>query len=284
MKKFILFLKKLLSLFYAEPIKLEPINDELPVDQFEEIPYPLESEIIKEQLDKNSDIMEAPKLDISAIIFHAFPENQFVKRITNKTQATIHHTVSGRGVKGDIGWWLSQPARIATHFIIGWDGVIHQNYSTKYWGYHLGCGKANLDACTIAIEIDSWGGLVMNEKTGLYHPARWDKKKGKFMPNLRVKALEEDRVFLVPDGYRGFTAFENYTTKAIESLRQILVYCNEKYGIPIDYREDMWDWSADAMAGNPGVYSHTSYRKDKSDIYPHPKLVEMLKNPYVEVA
>lgn len=33
-----------------------------------------------------------------------------------------------------------------------------------------------------------------------------------------------------------------------------------------------------AVLGGFGIWSHTSYRKDKSDMYPHPKLVEILKN------
>jgi hypothetical protein len=33
-----------------------------------------------------------------------------------------------------------------------------------------------------------------------------------------------------------------------------------------------------AVLGGHGIWSHTSYRKDKSDMYPHPKLIEILKN------
>lgn len=231
---------------------------------------------------KKMENMEAPKLDLKAIKFEAFPDNQYVKRITEKTQVTLHHTVSGKGAQGDINWWLSQPQRIATHFIVDHKGDLHQNYSTKYWGYHLGCGKANLDACTIAIEIDSWGPIMMDDK-GKWRPVKFNKTTGKYIPNKRMKALSEDRVCILDEPFRGFSAYEHYTDAAIEKTRQILVYCEEKYNIPLKYDERIWDYHPGAMAGNKGVFTHNSYRRDKSDVFPHPKLVKMLKNPYIEV-
>ena len=30
--------------------------------------------------------------------------------------------------------------------------------------------------------------------------------------------------------------------------------------------------------GSEGIWSHTNFRKDKSDVYPHPKLIEMLQS------
>jgi len=295
MRRFLRFLKKLVAAMSpSKPDnKLEDdVSKEQAEQSLEETKESYKDEIevadeiaanIEETVEIKEETMEAPRLDIGSIIQENFPIGQYMRAITNKTQITIHHTVSGKGVGGDLNWWLSDPKRIATHFIIDWQGGIHQNYSTKYWGYHLGCGNAELDACTVAIEIDSWGGL-MQDASGLWRPVRWDKAKGKFFPNMRIKAIPVDGVYVFDEPYRGFYGYEAYTDAHIESLRQLLVYCNERFGIPIDYREDMWDYCPDALAGVPGTYSHTSYRKDKSDAYPHPKLIEMLKNPYKEVA
>lgn len=264
MKRFLRFLRKLIDvIFISQGDNKNTKDDNVEYDKKE--------------------IMEAPKLDIGSIKFHNFPENQYVRRITNKNQVVIHHTVSGKGVEGDIGWWLSQPERIATHFIIDWTGKIHQNYSTRYWGYHLGCGNAQLDAGSIAIEIDSWGALMKDDK-GLFRPVRLDKKTGIYYPNKRFRSVSEDRVFELNEPFRGFTYFEKYTKEALESLRRLLVYCNETYNIPLDYTDKIWDYYEKAMQGEAGVFSHTSYRKDKSDVYPYPELVDMLKNPYKEIA
>jgi hypothetical protein len=40
----------------------------------------------------------------------------------------------------------------------------------------------------------------------------------------------------------------------------------------------MWDISKKGLSGIPGVYTHNSYRKDKSDISPQPKMIAMLKS------
>ena len=40
----------------------------------------------------------------------------------------------------------------------------------------------------------------------------------------------------------------------------------------------MWNISANALKAVPGVYTHNSYRKDKSDISPQPKMIAMLKS------
>jgi hypothetical protein len=39
----------------------------------------------------------------------------------------------------------------------------------------------------------------------------------------------------------------------------------------------MWSVSKNALSGVAGVYTHNSYRRDKSDISPQPKMIEMLK-------
>jgi len=216
--------------------------------------------------------MEKEKLNLSEIKFVNFPANQYVREETKKTQIVLHHTVSGKGVEGDINWWLKDPKRIATHFIINWDGTIYQNYSSKYWGYHLGevtstFHKLGLnyqrhDMNTIAIEIDSWGGL--------------SKKEGKYY-HAYGREVSEDIVYTLDKPFRGFRFFEKYTEKQIESVRNLIVYFNEKYQIPLTYSET-WDISKDALSGKPGIYYHTNYREDKSDVFPYPPLINMLKN------
>lgn len=40
----------------------------------------------------------------------------------------------------------------------------------------------------------------------------------------------------------------------------------------------MWSVSNKALKGQNGLYTHNSYRRDKSDVSPQPKLIEMLKS------
>jgi len=228
-------------------------------------------------------------LDLSKIELVDFPADQYYREQTNKNQIVLHHTVSGQGVDGDINYWRSTQSRIATSVIIDWKGIIHQCFSTKYWGHHLGVkssflksqgfiGNENrsLNEASVGIEIDAWGGLVQDNTTLGWHPAKWDKKKGKFVPNKRVMAIENVQEY--PEGFRGFYGFEKYTSEQIETTAKLLIYLSEKYDIPLNYNEDMWDVSKDALDGKSGIWAHVSYRSDKSDIHPQPEMIEMLKS------
>lgn len=66
------------------------------------------------------------------IIRVQFPESQFIKEETVKTQIVLHHTASGPGVDGDLAWWRKTPERVATHFIIDRAGQIYQLFDLKY--------------------------------------------------------------------------------------------------------------------------------------------------------
>jgi hypothetical protein len=61
-------------------------------------------------------------------------------------------------------------------------------------------------------------------------------------------------------------------------VRKLLIFWNERYGIPLDYNQDMWALSSKALSGQDGVWTHVSFREDKSDCHPQPELIEMLKS------
>lgn len=214
------------------------------------------------------------KLDLKRIIVQAFPVRKYFRKRYDKKQVVLHHTVSGNGVMGDITHWIKSKFRMGTCVIVGRRGDINQVFSSSYWAYHLGVKSSvyrklglpykRWDMGSIGIEIDSYGGLKWNDNSGY-----WENVYG-------GKVLLEN-VQVYPEGYRGYYAFEKYTTEQIESVRQLLVYWNERYGIPLTYHADMFEVSKEALSGKPGIWSHTSFRYDKSDVHPDPKLTTMLK-------
>jgi len=213
---------------------------------------------------------------LEKIVTIGFPPNQYKREEFNKSQIVLHHTVSGRGVKGDINWWLTDPKRIATCIIIGHDGVPYQMFSSRFWAWHIGVkGKADLEKHSIGIEIDSWGPLYKTKK-GVFYPVKYT-KKGYRPDTTRSSVIAED-VIEYADGYRGFQYYEKYTQQQIETVVELARYWAKKYKISIAYNRDMWDVSERALAGSPGVWSHTSFRKNKSDIHPYPPLIEALKS------
>lgn len=209
------------------------------------------------------------------IIQSPLPENQYYKVAQPKKIIVLHHTVSGEGVGSDVNWWKTTPERIATAYIVDRNGDVHQTFDDKYWAHHLGITTAQLkkfgstvtnerlNQLSIGIEIDSWGGLT--EKNG-----KWINAGGKEMPIEKVEVLDKP--------YRGYKAFEKYTKEQVQSVKELLLMLNKKYNISLKYRPEMWDVSKEALVGTHGVYSHTSYRSDKSDLYLSKDIINMLKS------
>lgn len=228
-------------------------------------------------VEKDSEKKEYDKIDLSKVIQVDFPEEQYFKEQTDKKQIVLHHTVSGQGADGDISWWRSTADRIGTAVIVDWKGDIFQCFSTKYWAHHLGTHAANnkaLNMASIGIEIDAWGGLV--QENGLWYPAKWDVVLQRNVPNKAIKPIQSVQVYDNP--YRGFYGFEKYTNAQIETVAKLLIFWGEKFGISLNYNESMWDVSREALNGDTGVWTHNSYRSDKSDCHPEPELIEMLKS------
>jgi hypothetical protein len=196
-----------------------------------------------------------------------FPESQFYKEEHKKEIVVLHHTASGRGEDGDYKHWLETPDRIATCIIIEPNGDCAQLFNSRYWGHHIGCAHANnreLNKKSIALEIDSWGGL------------NYDLKSGKYLSYVGTPVPKEE-VIEYEKAFRGYRFFQKYTDDALEATRKLLLFWHETHGIPLDYNEDMWDVSDRALNKAPGVWTHVSYLKSKSDCHPQPELIQMLR-------
>jgi len=189
-------------------------------------------------------------LDLSKIKQVPMSESQYIKKETKKLQIVLHHTAGNSSGPGVI------------------------KISSKYWGYHLGIKPdvframgvpyRSLDPNAIGIEICNWGPL--------------EKVNGKYY-NYVDRIVPTDQVCELPVPYKGHKYYHAYTDAQIESVRQLLIYWNIIWNIPITYNEnDMWKVSKNALTAVPGLYTHNSYRKDKSDISPQPKMIEMLKS------
>jgi hypothetical protein len=78
--------------------------------------------------------------------------------------------------------------------------------------------------------------------------------------------------------FRDSKYYQKYTDKQMNSLQILLNYLCETYHIPNTYNSDMWDYSRSAMNGSSGIFTHVSFRKDKSDCFPQEDLVNLIKN------
>ena len=213
------------------------------------------------------------ELDISKIKQVRLKESQYFAEESAKTQIYLHHTAGNGNAEAVSRYWNGTSDRVATAFVVGQDGLIVQCFSSKHWAWHLGISKAefkgqgakyqNLDKASVGIEVCNWG--YLKEKDGKFY-----NYVNTRVPDSMVTTLEEP--------FKGFKHWYKYTDAQIESTRQLLVYLCDTYNIPREYRAQIFSLDKEAFKGTPGIYTHNSVRKDKSDIYPCPRMIQMLEN------
>jgi len=246
---------------------------------------------------KKMDWTTLKPINTSTIVAVDFPDNKFYPNEYPKKIIVLHHTVSGPGIRGDIQHWLSLTDRIATCIIIDDKGVANQCFSSKYWAHHLGIKSSYLQAqgftdwttrnvelnrSSIAIEIDNWGGLVQGDGASKQFGLKSDGTPNMILTEAgKFYAAYGNKVDCVVQEYtepfRGYKFYEKYSDAQIKTIGELLLLWHIKYGIPLDYHDDMWDISKRALGGEPGIWTHVNYRTDKSDCHPQPELIEMLK-------
>jgi len=211
------------------------------------------------------------------------PWTKYNKEVSSKNQVVLHHTVSGDGITGDLKTW-EQWRTVSTPIIIDRDGTINQLFSSKYWSHHLKAGNSELDKHSIGVELDNWGGLIKGDGSTRQFGKRRDGSPN--MVNMKVGAFYATYgnevkcpITRYDEGFRGYKYFESYTVPQLRSLGELLLLWNQRYDIPLDYHEDMWQRSQNALSGTPGIWAHVSYRYPaaKQDAHPQPELIQMLK-------
>lgn len=213
------------------------------------------------------------KLDISKIKQVRLADNQYFKEEAPKTQIYLHHTAGNGNAAGVSRYWNGNETRIGTAFVIGEDGTIVQCFSSKHWAWHLGIDNqdfskngakyVNLNKCSVGIEVCNWGYL---------------NKRGDKFYNYAGGVIKPENVTELEKPFKGFKYWYKYSDAQIEALRQLVVYLCETYDIPKDYRAEIWSIDKLAFQNTKGIFTHNSVRKDKSDMYPCPRVIEMLKN------
>ena len=210
----------------------------------------------------------------------AFNKAQYFQVKYPKTQIYLHHTAGNSDAVNVFKGWESNTTQVGTCVSISGkgaksgDGTIVQGFPSSEWAYHLGLKQdvftenkvkyQSLDKISIGIEICSFGQLTKGAD-------------GKFRTYVNSIIAPEDVIELATP-YKGYKYYHNYSDAQIESVRKLLLFWNEAYSIPLDYNEDVWGITTRALSGGKGVFTHNSVRKDKVDIYPHPKLIAMWKS------
>ena len=212
------------------------------------------------------------ELDLTKIVQERLDSNQYIQETYPKKQIYLHHTAGGPDAVSVARFFNNKEGKVATAFIIGANGTIVQCFSSKHWAYHLGLKQEifteagvsyqSLDKISVGIEICNYGPLT--KRNGYYY-------------NYVGGKVDYTKVTFLDKKYKGHIYWQSYTDAQIESTRQLLVYLCDTYSIPRTYFTTIFDIDKRALRGESGIFTHNSVRKDKSDIYPCPKMIAMLE-------
>lgn len=192
---------------------------------------------------------------------------QYLKQSTPKDKIFIHFTAGGPNAVNVIRYWGSDETRVATAFVIGGEtGQVYECFNPDYWSFHLGVKGTNgaLDKSSVGIEICAWGPLT--------------KKDDKFYTYVNT-VVPADQVYELDAPFRGFKYFHKVSDAQYVQLEQLLEFLITEYNVPVQasFDRSWFEFNQELIdKKTPGIWTHTNVRKDKSDMYPDQRLIDML--------
>lgn len=220
-------------------------------------------------------------------------KGEYYAEVVKKDTIYIHHTAGGHRPDWTIAGWNSdkskngQQLKVATAYVIGglstsdkdasWDGVICKCFPEDNWAHHLGLSTPNngtLNAKSIAIEICNYGPITLSNDGHYY--------------NYVKKQVPKEMVVELATPYQGYKFYHKYTDKQIAALKELLLDLSVRFKIDLksglqsalklSNNHDAFLLNQDALAGKPGLWTHTNVRKDKFDCSPQDNLIAMIKS------
>jgi N-acetyl-anhydromuramyl-L-alanine amidase AmpD len=205
---------------------------------------------------------------------------QYLTQEYEKKSIFIHHT-AGRTAMGAWGWWNTTPDRVGTPYIIDRDGTIIECFDPKMWAFHLGVPHDDNyhEKYSVNIEIAACGRLYHEEGEYRFYP---------IYPNkLQYTVIPDSEVYVFKDEWRGQKYFHKYTKAQLDSLAWLLKkICLEDFpSIKVNpVIDDFYEFNEEVLTDHlGGIWSHSTVRKDKDDIYPGTDTLTVLANVNSEI-
>jgi len=175
------------------------------------------------------------------------------REVCAKDRIVLHHTQGG-SARSSVDWWNSQPGHVCTPYLIERDGTVLEVYPPEHWSYALGIGSAAAEKRSVHVELCSHG------------PLRED---GGELFRLSGSPFRGEHI-AYGEPWRGHSVYERYTKEQVEATIGLLGHLVDRFGMEVGDLDGFWHY--DAKSGM-AVISHTTVRRDKSDIHPQPDLV-----------
>lgn len=232
-------------------------------------------------LDNNSDVIKTQYDQV--IERYYLPKGEYVDRgsKTNLKYAFLHHTAGRENPYKVIdSWGRDDRGRVGTEYVLGgeshttgsseYDGIMLKAFPDNGYGYHLGkTGSGFMNKHSVGLEICSMGYLDSHGNTYV---------NSKCMISQQIKLQEP---------FKGKLFWHKYSDRQIEEIEKWIKYIGERDEIDMRLGLKQWikkfgatrafDFQEDAYYGRvQGLLTHTNIRKDKSDCYPDPRLIDVI--------
>lgn len=236
-----------------------------------------------EDIDQDTDLSDQYYTTDYDQLIHKYylPKNEYVHENHKNEYVMLHHTAGGANPYACVDQWARDTrGRIATEFVLGGqnhktgddkhDGIMVQAFPEGNLAWHIGkSGSGYMNRRTVGLEICSMGHLNSHKKT-----------------YVNTKAIDS-QVIQLPEAFKGCLYWHKYSDKQIKEIEKWLKYIGERDNINLREGLQRWirkhgptkafDFQEDAYYGKvKGLLSHTNVRKDKMDVYPDPRLVEVI--------
>lgn len=193
-------------------------------------------------------------------------KGQFIDEVAKKQSIIFHHTAGSKnGANVVSGWEHDDRGPIGTAYVISYDGCVIQCFDDSKWAYALGVKQANyrdLEKHAVQIELCSWGFL---------------RKSGNDYINDYGGKVDPSEVCILDTPFKGSKYYHKYSDAQIASLKELVMTICEKHGIKGSLGTSDFALSKQALTGATGFWTHNSFRTDKTDIYPDPRILETFK-------
>jgi len=236
-----------------------------------------------EAIDTSSDSSEQYFRTNYNQVIHKYylPESEYVQMKLKNFYIVLHHTAGTFNPYHIVDQWAKDNrGRIATEFVIGgqdhrtgndeFDGRVIQAFPYGNLAWHIGeSGSGNMNKTSVGIELCAMGYLTSDYKT-----------------YVNSKVIES-QVITLPERFKGYINYHSYSDEQIKETEKLLRHIAERDNIDLRLGLQQWikkygpnrafDYHEEAYYGKAiGLLSHGNIRKDKTDVYPDPRLVDMI--------
>jgi len=238
---------------------------------------------LQEAIDEDSDIYgQYFKTNYDQLIHkHYLSKGEYIQGPIKNEYIFLHHTAGNNNPYATIDMWNKDDrGAVGTEFVLGgrnhttgdakYDGHMVQAFPTGNQGWHLGTTKSGwMNRHSVGLEVCCMGPLTKEYKTYV------------------GTVTQTDEVTILEEPFKGFTNWHSYSDNQIKEIEKWIKYVGERDQIDIRLGlkqliqkhgpKKAFDYHEDACYGKiKGLLTHTNVRKDKSDCYPHPDLVDMI--------